>query len=510
MSKKFLIVMVFFLIPFFLPQPSLAAANLIKGPNSSAVYYVDENNIRHIFPNEKTFESWLGNNFSSVVTVSEEYLGTLPLGKNVTIKPGKYLVKVPSIPKVYAVEPGGTLRHLESATIAEKIYGFDWFKKIIDLPEVFFGDYAVGEPMRSVYEVPDGVIYKFVNKDNYYYKVHGYVRKFASWQDVLANGYNQNDIISGNTTFLLHGKEIKGYDESVSNLSAESNLANYDCENKNLRGAFIFVYNNQYRTDQLDKITAIKKDLASYFSWATDNLSNMEVADEIFKVKKENYHILEDKLDVRQVAYDFYAQNKDVYDFLFVFDNFSPESKTVAEYSPATNQISGIQKTTLKSEMQFGSKGKLKGAVKMFNINSYNFTEAGDKERALNTIVHEMLHQWSGSLIFSNNKNEDDASLLEKDRIHWSKYVSFVSPLGGYGWQDNGNGTFTQSDISSKIKFSNLDLYTLGLMPLRGIGEIFYLVPNNDFISDTISAKKVIVNPEKLVQAMGEWRCLAK
>lgn len=494
----------------FLPAPTLAAVNLVRTPSSTAVYFVDNSGIRHAFPNQKIYESWFGNDFKKISFVAESDLAKMPLGKNVVMKAGKFLVKIPSSPEVYAVEPGGTLRHIENFEAMETIYGADWQKKLVDLPEVFFGDYAIGAPIQFGHQIPDGVVYKFPNKNDYYYKIAGHVKRFASLVDVLANGYNQNDVVENITTFFLHGAEIKGFDESINNLAAENNLAKHDCENKNLKGAFIFVYDGSYTKEELAKIKTIKDSLPVYFSWATDDLSQISLADDIFLIKKQDYHFFENKLSLSQLAFDFYDSNKDIYDFLFIFDNFSQPGKTIAEHYLATNQISGIQKPILAAEVQYGSLGKLKGVIKMFNINSHNFYTESEKKITLNNIVHEILHQWSGDFIFLNDKNQDDTSLFNKNTNHWSDYVSFVSPLGGYGWKDNGNGTFTQTYTDQKMKLSNLDLYGMGLLPLRGIGEIFYLVPENSLITNTISAKKIMVSPESLVDAMGFWQCQNK
>ncbi|MDD5289750.1 MAG: hypothetical protein PHT40_00940 [Patescibacteria group bacterium] len=510
MLKKIVTFLLFLYIFLFLPLPTQAAVNLVRTPSNTAVYFVDASNVRHAFPNQKIYESWFGNDFKKISFVSEEALAKLPLGKNVVLKAGKYLVKIPSAPDVYAVEPGGTLRHIESAEAMETIYGKNWQQKLIDLSEVFFDDYVLGAPIKFGHQIPDGVVYKLINKNNYYYKTAGHLQKFASWQDVLANGYNQNDVVENITSFFLHGAEIEGYDENINNLAAENNLARYDCENKNLRAAFIFVYDGTYNLEEVEKMKAIKNRLPEYFNWTTDGLSQLTLDNDIFLIKKENYHIFESKLSLSQLAFDFYKQHSDVYDFLFIFDNFSEPSKIIAEYYAVTNQIAGIQKPILKAEVQYGSLGKLKGVIKMFSVNSHLFGSDSEQNITLNNIIHEMLHQWSGVFTFLNDKKEEDTSLYNEKLKHWSNYVNFVSPLGGYGWRDNGDGTFTQTYVNQKIKLSNLDLYGMGLLPQRGIGEIFYIVPENSLITDTISAKKVVVSADSLVKAMGKWQCLVK
>ena len=121
MFKKFLwLVLAINLGSLFLgPKFVLARAELIKGPAASAVYYLDDENIRHVFSTRTVFDSWYGGDFSEVATVSKEFLASLPLGKNITVRPGTSLVKIQTSPKVYAIEPGGVLRQITDEAIAE-------------------------------------------------------------------------------------------------------------------------------------------------------------------------------------------------------------------------------------------------------------------------------------------------------------------------------------------------------------------------------------------------------
>jgi len=506
---SYLLVFLFFyflIFLFFCPGSLKAGGFLVKSENNSAVYYVDLNGMRHAFPNEIIFRSWYGNNFSGVQIVSDSYIQSIPLGKNIVMKAGKYLVKIPSLPQVYAVEPGGTLRHIKSAQIAETFYGSDWQQKLVDLSEVFFNNYVIAEPIEYDYQIPDGVVYQY--KNDYYYKSQNKVKKFASFSDVLANGYEAQDVVKGFTTFLLHGDEIRGYSSEINNLEISNNLSNYDCETKNLKGAFIFVYNFNYTQDQLNKINDIKSKLSERWAWATDELSDIDLNETIFLIKKKDYHIRYGDLSLQQVAYDFYDDNQDSYDFLFVFDNFSSSGKVLAQHNMATNHIKGNHKQQLQAEVHYGSKGKLKAVINMLNIKAHDFETERQKDYTLNNMIHEMLHQWSGSLIFLNNEGEDDSSLLTEDGYHWSNYVNFRSPLGGLKWQENEDGSFSyEEDDSFKIKLANLDLYAMGLLPKRAIGEIFYLIPTEGESGNDIEAIKVLVSGDQLVQAMGQWSC---
>lgn len=117
---------------------------LIKSPSATSVYYCAANGKRYVFSNSGTYFSWY-ENFDDVITITEEELASIPLGGNVTYRPGFKLVKIQSDPKVYAVGEGGTLRWVSTAAIAQELYGEDWNKQVDDIAETFFINYTSGE-----------------------------------------------------------------------------------------------------------------------------------------------------------------------------------------------------------------------------------------------------------------------------------------------------------------------------------------------------------------------------
>lgn len=135
-----------------LPKPTLAAASfnpgsLIKG-SLSAIYYYAENGKRYVFPNEKTYFTWYPN-FSSVIQIPDSDLATIPIGGNITYHPGVRMVKITTDPKVYAVAPGGTLRHITTEFLASTLYGSNWNTQIDDVPDAFYVNYVVGTAINS-------------------------------------------------------------------------------------------------------------------------------------------------------------------------------------------------------------------------------------------------------------------------------------------------------------------------------------------------------------------------
>jgi hypothetical protein len=131
--------------------------NLLKAPCAkdakpddpcTAVYYYGLDGERHAFPNDLVFFTWF-DNFDKVITVESPLLEKIPLGKNVTYKPGSRLVKFPSMDAVFFVSSPNVLRWVTSEEVAVSLYGAEWNKQVEDISDAFFSDYSVGEDVKE-------------------------------------------------------------------------------------------------------------------------------------------------------------------------------------------------------------------------------------------------------------------------------------------------------------------------------------------------------------------------
>ncbi len=122
----------------------------------AAVYVIGADGMRHAFPSETVYKTWF-EDYEDVAFIDPANLAGYPLGANVTVRPGTWLVKITTDPKVYAVEPGGILRWVTTEQIAESLYGSDWNDQIVDVPDVFWGNYTVGDAI-TVEKHPAGTI----------------------------------------------------------------------------------------------------------------------------------------------------------------------------------------------------------------------------------------------------------------------------------------------------------------------------------------------------------------
>ncbi len=139
----------------FLPAASTHAATtsafnsgeLIKG-SGSTVYYFAANGKRFVFPNEKTYFTWY-RDFSTVKQIPDGQLATIPLGGNVTYRPGRKMIKITTDPRVYVVDQGSILRHVSSEQLAQTLYGMNWKANIEDVPDAFFTNYRQGTAIQT-------------------------------------------------------------------------------------------------------------------------------------------------------------------------------------------------------------------------------------------------------------------------------------------------------------------------------------------------------------------------
>jgi hypothetical protein len=145
------------------PTPTTPVASVAKGamvktacdsyaPKSDSchsVYYYGADGKRHGFTSEAVYRSWNGSSYSGVVIISMSQMNAMPVGENVTMRPGTSLVKFMGSSTVYAVEKGGALRPIVNEAVAKAIYGSRWTAYIVELPGSVKKDYSYGEKIDS-------------------------------------------------------------------------------------------------------------------------------------------------------------------------------------------------------------------------------------------------------------------------------------------------------------------------------------------------------------------------
>ncbi len=181
----------------FVPAVSaatLSAGDLIKG-SGPAVYYYAADGKRYTFPTLSTYMTWYSD-FSKVKTITDSELAAISLAGNVVVRAGTKLVKIDTVPKVFAVEPKGKLLWVDSETSASTLYGAEWNKRIITIPDGFWTNYTDSGLTLSGTTYPEGQLVKWAGSTNVYYVTGGKKALISSDAAFAANMWKTSDIVT--------------------------------------------------------------------------------------------------------------------------------------------------------------------------------------------------------------------------------------------------------------------------------------------------------------------------
>ena len=178
-----------------------------------------KNNARkYVFPDQDGYESlytWFGADARDRIRwISAEDIAKLPIAGNIVYRPGTFLVKIETSPKIYAVYPNALLREV-LPEFAEQIYGKNWKDRVRVIPDAFFaGNYRRGGPLLRA-EIPYGTV---LERDSllYYMTENACVRSFANTQAFEANNFLSEFVAHSGLSFevcseleSLNGREEK-------------------------------------------------------------------------------------------------------------------------------------------------------------------------------------------------------------------------------------------------------------------------------------------------------------
>jgi hypothetical protein len=197
------------------------------------------------------------------------------------------------------------------------------------------------------------------------------------------------------------------------------------------------------------------------------------------------------RLDLPALTRALYRTQPDAFDLVFIWTDFSFDNGFgVAHSFNVRNDIRGIGLRIFDRGAQYGSLARLATVITMGNESSWPSNPQA-LTAGLNTAVcivcHELGHRWLAYIHF-NVGNATKGDLLGRDVSHWSFLVdsrtnpegSFSSLMEGNAWHDSGSGTFTTIE-SAVNHFSPLDQYLMGLRSAHEVGEIAYLVTDDEF-----------------------------
>ncbi|MEK7094773.1 MAG: carboxypeptidase regulatory-like domain-containing protein [Patescibacteria group bacterium] len=189
---------------------------LVKLANLPAVYFVGGDGLRHPFPNEQVYFSWY-EDFGDVKVLSQTDISKMTMGDAVRVRPGTWMIKIQSDPKVYALEPGGILRWVKTEAAAKALFGDTWNKQIVDVEPTYFQRYTRGSDLDSSAQHPKGSYVKDTTGAMFYITEDNKLRKISSDAAKKANRIQARFIRStaSGDKERTSGDEIKAKEDVV-------------------------------------------------------------------------------------------------------------------------------------------------------------------------------------------------------------------------------------------------------------------------------------------------------
>lgn len=175
---------------------------LVKVAGNSAVYHVGSDGKRRLFVNEATFWSWRNGPWANqtVETISQAEFDALPVGKNITVRPGTRLIRFDNSAKIYVATLDDELCYVSTG------YGDNWRDRIITIQSSFENDYvrnADCDITATNFVYPDGSLIQYLGSTAIYYIENG-KKRLVSDSVFTANGFKAKDIITGVNTTMAY------------------------------------------------------------------------------------------------------------------------------------------------------------------------------------------------------------------------------------------------------------------------------------------------------------------
>ena len=124
-------------------DPMIKIGDVLTSQGLESNYYVAPTMKRYVFPNQATLQTWYPVPRFTIKNIERKNLEAVPLGGNVTYRPGMRIIKFATDPEYYVVSKGGVL-HSASTSILGALYGADWNKRVDALEEYYRADYTIG------------------------------------------------------------------------------------------------------------------------------------------------------------------------------------------------------------------------------------------------------------------------------------------------------------------------------------------------------------------------------
>lgn len=216
------------------------------------------------------------------------------------------------------------------------------------------------------------------------------------------------------------------------------------------------------------------------------------------------------RIDPPALTKKFISIHNDEYDDICVFSasnltNLSLGGGFAYELN-VNNTISGLGISLLDFSAEFGSAGVLCSFQNFNKLSNYpadpNQTGVVATNSSLDVIAHETGHRFAAYTLFQDGDTASTA-LLGRDDQHWGFFFnSLASEMEGNQWRDNGDGSFTTVDATSRFSF--LDEYLFGLRDSSAVDTLWYVANPSSFNPPNAYGRRS--PPEIGVSALGTKR----
>lgn len=171
--------------------PTLAAGDLFKVADNTAVYLLNADMERMYFPNAEVYKTWYAD-YSGINVIPNTCVDAYPAPTaapyGVNYRPGSRLVKVQISPSVYVVEPGNTKARIGSEAVAAALYGANWATEVRDVSDVFWPNYANNGAELTESVIHNGMLVRKAGTTTVYEMVDGMLKMVDGTLGVATSG----------------------------------------------------------------------------------------------------------------------------------------------------------------------------------------------------------------------------------------------------------------------------------------------------------------------------------
>lgn len=191
---------------------SSSSRRLVKLVNSSAIYFVDIYNNRHLFTGAAVYSNWYGTNKLTIKTITQTEFDFLSAGYNMTLRPGS-LARLGD--RAFSVATGGRLCPISDTSTLNDLYGDNWSRRAVIINSAQATDYVIDD--HCVIDVyPNGTVLRYANSNDLWY-IEDNRKRLITEDGLRINGLDGAVIIeNANPNFFFRvGRPIVSGEENI-------------------------------------------------------------------------------------------------------------------------------------------------------------------------------------------------------------------------------------------------------------------------------------------------------